>query len=396
MGGMAIIVPGSSGSRSPLQGAPAPPPVGRGAGRSGAAPPTVIGAPPVQGRGGPVREDRPAPAPLERGGAPSGRAPAVQAGPGPAGAGPIRDLAGLRAGLMAGMLRRITGLADPDGPHMPDDVRQEAAMALLETMPLIDGSPTDVFGGWQGLVCLVPWLHDALPAPTAERLDGLASRLRARGGPTARLAGRYRDVDVPGGDPLPWMPLTAGTALLAYDMLTYGGRHGDARARLRRSMAGGGVPPTDLDGSAALTATGGLRSDSSALWTLYRPEPGDVAPAMVTAGVRAPLGARAYRRLMERHMRAVEEGQPDQGTVETLVQVRSALWKVWCDPREVLRDSPWTVADLLDVDGPAPRILTDTARYMFGLAKSMLVDGLDAATALSVLQGPSDEGLSAQ
>lgn len=289
------------------------------------------------------------------------------------------------AAVLAQVAVSMDALPDPSGPDTPMMLARYTTDALLAVGPSLTVSPVKVMGGWQGLVYMAPLLHRTLRPEVAAALDAGVARM---GSVAAGMARSFGAVDLSVRGRLPWMPLTSAVALLTLDMAGYGAADvRRARASLLSVSAQDGAPVATVCDKASAVVSAGLRNDTMTLWTLYVPEPGDVASSTISAGVRQPLAESSYRSLMETHMRRMLQRQTDPEVARSLVDIRALLWKVWCDPERMLADSVYTVDQLVERDGPAPPELTEPARYMFGLASAMLTDGLDARAVVRVLKG---------
>ena len=303
---------------------------------------------------------------------------------------PARDLittsSALWFALIDELADRLAAASSLNLDRLAAMARQWTSAALIDLAPALAASPIRLMGGWPGLWYVHPLLHAALGDDVRRVFDADASRVLAKR-TGAAIARRIRSVDIARGDALPFSPPLGAAMLAAWDMATYGGEPAAGRALLVRAMARDGAPGPEVGSRLALLVNAQLAEDTSVLWSIYNPEPYPVDAEVVMAGARAPLDVAGYRTLMESHMRDAVARQSDPECRAQLPVVRSTLWKVWAAPDIALADAAYTLDDLVNLNGPAPPILVQQARYMFGLARSMGLDGIAPQGVLSVLKG---------
>lgn len=334
-------------------------------------------------------------------------APAVQ---GPQEAAPAQEAPAQEAmkpidGRVAMAIALFTGIAAsmdgrPDWPSMrPGDamglLRQWAVSALMDAGPRLSVSPLKAMPGSSGLAYAVPALHATLGADAARAFDAQCGRLRTdRRGRTALTRGRLRrmeSLDLASGATLPWGSGDAVAALLAADAAAFQARGdgtdmGPLREGLLRRFDADGAGRDAVCAQTAIVANAGMASDENVLWGLYEPVPSPLGADAVASGVRPVMGEAGYRSAMERTERAMLARQKDPEARGLIPRARRLAADVLADP-SCLDGTVYGVEDLLDADGACPPILVDQARLVFGVARSMAMDGLDADAVYRVVSG---------
>lgn len=339
-----------------------------------------------------ARVAEPAPAPVAPTLTPAAPAPArliAEPVPETPARDPIATSSALWFALVGELTDRLAAAGALDLDRLGAMARQWTTAALIDLAPALDASPMRLMGGWPGLWYVHPILHAALRDDVRRAFDADAARVPGKR-TGAAIARRIRATAIAAGDALPFSPPLGAAMLAAWDMATYGGEPASGRALLVRAMARDGASGPEVGSRLASLVNAQLAEDTSVLWSIYSPEPYPLNAEAVMAGARTPLSVADYRALMENHMRETVARQSDPGCRAQLPIVRSTLWKVWAAPDVALADAAYTLDDLVNPNGPAPPILVQQARYMFGLARSMGLDGLAPPDMLAVLKGAGE------
>lgn len=288
----------------------------------------------------------------------------------------------------------------PDWPSMrPGDamglLRQWAVSALMDVGPRLSVSPLKAMPGSSGLAYAAPTLHATLEEGVARAFDAQCGRLRAdRRGRTALTRGRLgrmESLDLASGATLPWGSGDAAAVLLAVDASAFQARGdgtdmGPLREGLFRRFDADGAGRDAVCSQTAIVANAGMAADENVLWGLYEPVPSPLGAGAVASGVRPVMGEAGYRSAMERTERAMLARQKDPEARGLIPRARRLAADVLADP-SCLDGTVYGVDDLLDADGACPPILVDQARLVFGVARCMAMDGLDADAVYRVVSG---------